>query len=107
MRWILGFASALVMAAPAGAADVGSRATWLSPQHNAAAFQGMEELFPSRRVQASPQVLPLHVAARMSAAKPVRAGASVMDSPSDELVRTPARTSAGGWLSRWPAGGTG
>lgn len=64
MRWILGFASALVMAAPAGAADVGSRATWLSPQHNAAAFQGMEELFPSRRVQASPQVLPLHVAAQ-------------------------------------------
>ena len=64
MRWILGLASALAMAAPAGAADVGSRATWLSPEHNAAAFQGMEELFPSRRVQAGPQALPLSVAPR-------------------------------------------
>ena len=48
MRWILGLASALVMAAPAGAADVGSRATWLSPQHNAAALQGMEEQSAAR-----------------------------------------------------------
>lgn len=64
MRWTLGLLAALAVAAPAGAADVGSRATWLSPQHNAAAFQGMEELFPSRRVKRSEAPLPLALAAR-------------------------------------------
>lgn len=59
MRWLAGLAAALSIATPAVAGDVGSRATWLSPQHNAAAFQGMEELFPSRRVKAGAQALPL------------------------------------------------
>jgi len=61
---MLGLATVFALATPAVGADVGSRATWLAPDHNAAAFQGMEELFPSRRVKASDTVLPLRVAPR-------------------------------------------
>lgn len=63
MRWTLGLLAAVAVAGSASAADVGSRATWLSPQHNAAAFQGGEELFPSRRVRGAETPLALTVAA--------------------------------------------
>ena len=50
-------------AAWAGAPDVGTRETWLAPAHNAAAFQNMEELFPSRAVKAGGQAYALVPAA--------------------------------------------
>lgn len=45
--------------------DVGTRATWMTPKFNAAAFQNIEEIFPSRRVAAATgQVAPLIASGR-------------------------------------------
>lgn len=44
---------------PATSWDVGNRSTWMSAARNPAAFQNIEELFPSRRVAAGWSPLPL------------------------------------------------
>lgn len=45
--------------------DVGTRATWMMPKFNAASFQNIEEVFPSRRVAAATrQVSPLVASGR-------------------------------------------
>ncbi|MCW5759647.1 MAG: serine hydrolase, partial [Phenylobacterium sp.] len=70
--WLAG---ATAMAATAAtAADVGTRETWLAPAHNAAAFQNIDELFPSRRVPGATKVLPLTPAATPLAATYVYEG---------------------------------
>lgn len=56
--WLVGSAA---WAAPG---DVGTRETWLTPAHNAAAFQNIDELFPSRRIPGAAQPLALAPAAR-------------------------------------------
>lgn len=68
-RFSLAAVAAVCVLGSAGAAlaqsvDVGARADWLAPPKNTAAFQNVEELFPSRRIAATGPALPLTAAAK-------------------------------------------